>query len=83
MHTAVWAAQLVLALIFMSSGLAQLTTSRARMLASGQTGATAYPMPVVRLTAACELLAAVGLTVPPLAGIGEPLVGWLPSGSES
>ncbi|HEY7052950.1 MAG TPA: DoxX family protein [Mycobacterium sp.] len=80
MHTALWAAQIVLALIFLASGLAKLTMSHERMLASGQTGAAAYPMPVVRFTAACELLAAVGLIVPPLVGIAEPLVGWAAAG---
>jgi uncharacterized membrane protein YphA (DoxX/SURF4 family) len=80
MHTALWAAQIVLALIFLASGLAKLTMSHERMLASRQTGAAAYPMPVVRFTAACELLAAVGLIVPPLVGIAEPLVGWAAAG---
>ena len=76
MHTLVWVAQIALALIFLASGLAKMTMSRERMQATGQTGAAAYPLPVVRFTAACELLAAVGLIVPPLVGIAEPLVGW-------
>ncbi|MBO0884525.1 MAG: DoxX family protein [Mycobacterium sp.] len=76
MHALVWVAQISLALIFLASGFAKLTMSRERMLATGQTGAAAYPLPVVRFTAACELLAAVGLTLPPLVGIAEPLVGW-------
>jgi uncharacterized membrane protein YphA (DoxX/SURF4 family) len=50
--------------------------SRKRMLASGQIGAAAHPLPVVRFTAICELLAAIGLVVPPLVGIAEPLAGW-------
>ena len=76
MSTAVWAGQVVLALVFFASGLAKLTMSHERMVASGQTGAAAYPMPVVRFTAACELLAAVGLIAPTLTGIAEPLAGW-------
>lgn len=76
MHTAVWAAQIALALVFLASGLAKLTMSRETMLATGQTGAAAYPLPVVRFTAICELLAAVGLIAPPLIGVAEPLVGW-------
>ena len=72
----VWTAQISLALIFLASGLTKLTMSRERMLATGQTGAAAYPLPVVRFTATCELLAAVGLVVPPLVRIAEPLVGW-------
>jgi uncharacterized membrane protein YphA (DoxX/SURF4 family) len=76
MYTAVWAAQIGLAFIFLASGLAKLTMSRERMLATGQTGAVAFPLPVVRFTATCEVLAAVGLVVPPIVGIAEPLVGW-------
>ena len=76
MNTAVWVAQIVLALVFLASGLAKLTMSHEQMLASGQTGAAAYPMPIVRFTAACELLAAVGLIGPAVTGIAEPLVGW-------
>jgi uncharacterized membrane protein YphA (DoxX/SURF4 family) len=76
MNTTVWVAQIFLALAFLASGLAKLTMSHEQMLASGQTGAAAYPMPIVRFTAACEVLTAVGLTVPPLVGIAEPLVGW-------
>lgn len=76
MHPAVWAAQITLAIIFLASGLAKLTMSREAMLATGQTGAAAYPLPVVRFTAICELLAAIGLIAPPLVGVAEPVVGW-------
>jgi len=76
MYTAVWTIQIALAIVFFASGLAKLTMSRERMLATGQTGAAAFPLPVVRFTATCELLAAVGLILPPLVGIAEPLVGW-------
>ena len=76
MYTAVWTIQIALAIVFFASGLAKLTMSRERMLATGQTGAAAFPLPVVRFTATCELLAAVGLILPPLVGTAEPLVGW-------
>jgi uncharacterized membrane protein YphA (DoxX/SURF4 family) len=76
MNTALWVAQVFLALAFLASGLAKLTMSREQMVASGQTGAAAYPLPVVRFTAACEVGAAVGLIAPALTGIAEPLVGW-------
>ena len=76
MSTAVWTIQIALAIVFFASGLAKLTMSRERMQATGQTGAAAFPLPVVRFTATCELLAAVGLILPPLVGTAEPLVGW-------
>jgi uncharacterized membrane protein YqjE len=43
------------------------------MLATGQTGVAMFTTPVVRFTAAMELLAAVGLVAPGLAGVGAVL----------
>jgi uncharacterized membrane protein YphA (DoxX/SURF4 family) len=76
MITALWIAQIFLAALFLFSGALKSTMSRERMQATGQTGAAAYPLPVVRFTAVCELLAAVGLIVPPLVGIAPELAGW-------
>lgn len=73
MNTALWAAQLMLAAVFAASGAAKLTMTRERLLATGQTGVAMFPMQVVRFTAAMELLAAVGLVAPRLAGIGSVL----------
>lgn len=73
MNTALWAAQIALAAIFALSGTAKLTMSRERLLTTGQTGVAMFPMPVVRFTAAMELLAAVGLVAPRLTGIGTVL----------
>ena len=69
MNTALWIAQVVLAGIFALSGTAKLTMSRQRLLATGQTGIAMFPMPVVRFTAAAEILAAVGLIAPGLTGL--------------
>lgn len=73
MNTALWAAQLTLAAVFAASGAAKLTMARERLIATGQTGVAMFPMPVVRFTAAMELLAAVGLVAPGLTGIGTAL----------
>ena len=73
MNSALWAAQLTLAAVFAVSGTAKLTMPRERLLATGQTGVAMFPMPVVRFTAAMELLAAVGLVAPWLTGIGPVL----------
>jgi len=80
MNTAVWICQAILAALFMASGAAKISMSRDRLLATGQTGIAPFPMPVVRATAAAELLAAAGLFVPwasdvlpmvtPLAAVG-------------
>lgn len=68
MDILLWAAQLVLAAVFAASGTAKLTMARDRLLATGQTGIAMFPMPLVRFTAAAEVLAAVGLVAPWLSG---------------
>lgn len=73
MNIALWSAQLVLAAVFALSGTVKLTMPRERLLATGQTGIAVFPMPVVRFTAAMELLAVAGLIAPGLTGIGQVL----------
>jgi uncharacterized membrane protein YphA (DoxX/SURF4 family) len=70
---ALWTAQVLLAAVFAGSGVAKSTMSRERLLATGQTGAASFPMPLVRFTAAMELLAAVGLILPWTTGIAHVL----------
>jgi uncharacterized membrane protein YphA (DoxX/SURF4 family) len=76
MNMALWICQVLLAVVFLVSGIAKSTMSREQLLASGQTGAAAFPLPVTRFTAICELLAVVGLIVPPLLDIAPSLAGW-------
>ncbi len=73
MNAALWTAQIALAGIFALSGTAKLTMSRQRLLDTGQTGIAVFPMPVVRFTAAMELLAVIGLIAPRLAGVAPAL----------
>jgi uncharacterized membrane protein YphA (DoxX/SURF4 family) len=73
MDLALWIAQILLAAVFLGSGVAKSTMSRDRMLATGQTGIAVYPMPVVRFTAVAELLAAIGLILPAATGVAEVL----------
>ena len=61
MNTFLWILQGRLAVVFLGSGIAKSTMSRERLIATGQTGIALFPMPVVRVTAASELLAAAGL----------------------
>ncbi|WIX97661.1 DoxX family protein [Amycolatopsis mongoliensis] len=76
MNIALWVGQVLLAAIFALSGALKSTMSRQRMLETGQTGAAAYPLPVVRFTAICELFAVVGLILPVLLGVAPVLTGW-------
>lgn len=80
MDIALWTAQAALALLFALSGVLKSAMSRERLLETGQTGVAAYPMPVVRFTAICELLAAAGLILPRLTGIAPVLTGWAAAG---
>src|SRR5258705_6269045 len=73
MNLTLWIFQAVLAVIFVGSGIAKTTMSRERLLATGQTGIALFPMPVVRLTAAAELLAVAGLLLPWATGIARVL----------
>lgn len=80
MNIALWSASILLAGIFLGSGVAKSVLGRERLLASGQTGIAPFPMPLVRVVAVLEIVGAVGLIVPwafetahvltPLAAVG-------------
>jgi hypothetical protein len=73
MNLTLWIFQVILAVVFAGSGVAKATMSRERLVATGQTGVAVFPMPVVRLTAAAELLAVAGLLLPWATGIARVL----------
>jgi hypothetical protein len=68
MNAALWAGQIVLAVVFTFSGALKLVMSKERMLATGQTGVRDYSLPAIRMIAACELAGAAGLILPELIG---------------
>lgn len=69
MNALLWILQGLLAAIFTVSGLAKISQPKARLIASGQTGVTPFPLPVIRVTAFCELLGAIGILLPRLVGV--------------
>ncbi|MGH3848395.1 MAG: DoxX family protein [Pseudonocardiaceae bacterium] len=71
MNTLLWTLQVLLAVIFAASGTAKISWPKDRLVATGQTGVAPFPLPVVRVTALCELLGAVGILVPRLVGVAE------------
>ena len=73
MVAALWITSGVLAAVFLGSGAAKLVMSKEGLLASGQSGVAPFPLPVIRLTAAAELLAAVGLILPVALGVATVL----------
>lgn len=71
MNAVLWTIQGVLAVVFAASGAAKSIMSKERMIASGQTGVAPFPLPVVRVVAACELLGAGGLILPGVVGVAS------------
>lgn len=69
MNALLWTLQGVLAAIFAASGLAKISQPKDCLIASGQTSVAPFPLPVIRVTAFCELLGAVGILVPRLVGV--------------
>jgi len=71
MNALLWTLQGSLAAIFTTSGLAKISQPKERLIASGQTGVAPFPLPLIRITAFCELLGAFGILVPRMVGIAE------------
>lgn len=68
-----WILQIVLAGIFLTSGIFKSTHSKKKLISIGQTGVGPLPMPLVRFGAVCELFGAVGILLPWLTGIAPVL----------
>jgi uncharacterized membrane protein YphA (DoxX/SURF4 family) len=73
MNLTLWIAQGLLAAIFLFSGSLKIGMAKERMIATGQTGVAPFPVPLIRVTAASELLAVLGLLLPLLTGIAPVL----------
>jgi uncharacterized membrane protein YphA (DoxX/SURF4 family) len=71
MNALLWTLHGSLAAIFTASGLAKISQPKDRLVASGQTGVAPFPVPVIRITAFCELLGAIGILAPRLVGVAE------------
>jgi hypothetical protein len=80
MNIALWASTVLVSLVFVFSGVVKSLLPRERLIASGQTGISPFPMPLVRVVAVCELVGVFGLFGPwlshdarvltPLAAVG-------------
>ncbi|WP_199433384.1 DoxX family protein [Qaidamihabitans albus] len=80
MNVALWICQGILATFCAISGSTKSTMSKERMLATGQTGVREFPLPVIRIVAAAELLAVPGLVLPWWTGIAPVLTPLAASG---
>ena len=68
MNALLWTLQASLAAVFTASGLAKISQPKERLIASGQTGVAPFPLPVIRVTAFCDLLGAIGILLPSMVG---------------
>lgn len=73
MDVSLWIAQVLLAAVFVWSGVVKGTWSKERLIASGQTGVVVLAEPLLRFTAASELAGAIGLIIPEATGIAPTL----------
>ncbi|SEL14245.1 DoxX family protein [Streptacidiphilus jiangxiensis] len=73
MNVALWIVQGLLAAVFLFSGATKATRSKEKLIASGQTGVAPFPLPVIRVVAVLEVLAAVGLVLPQATGTAQVL----------
>jgi uncharacterized membrane protein YphA (DoxX/SURF4 family) len=64
MNIALWSAQIVLAVVFLSSGAVKSLGSKEWLVSSGQTGVAHFSAPFIRFIAASEILGAAGLILP-------------------
>jgi uncharacterized membrane protein YphA (DoxX/SURF4 family) len=69
MNVALWCAQILLAVVFTTSGTMKSILPKDDLVARGQTGVQFFPTPAIRLIAASELLGVLGLILPQLTGI--------------
>ena len=73
MNIALWVLQGILAATFLWYGTLKSTQSKERMIATGQTGVAPFPLPIIRIVAASEFLAGLGVVLPWLTGIAPVL----------
>ncbi|HMH23614.1 MAG TPA: DoxX family protein [Puia sp.] len=84
MNTALWIAQILLAITFLYSGINKSIFSEKQLIARGQTGVVNLPMPFIKLIGISEMLGAAGLILPwalniapvltPVAAIGTGII---------
>jgi uncharacterized membrane protein YphA (DoxX/SURF4 family) len=72
-NAALWTVQILLAAVFLASGVMKVSQPKDRLIASGQTGVAPFPAAVVKLTASAEIAAAAGLILPQATGIAPVL----------
>jgi hypothetical protein len=80
MNIALWSAQILLAVVFTTSGVMKSLLAKDDLVARGQTGVQFFPTWAIRLIAASELLAVLGLILPRLTGVAVILTAFAAAG---
>lgn len=71
MNVVLWVLAGLLAAMFAMTGVMKLLRSKEQLVASGLGWAEDFSLGTIRFIGAAELLAAIGLILPPLVGVGE------------
>jgi uncharacterized membrane protein YphA (DoxX/SURF4 family) len=66
MNTILWIGQIILAFVFLGSGIAKSTFSRKKFIETKQTGVIDLPLPVTRFIGISEIIGVAGLILPGL-----------------
>src|SRR6478672_3109669 len=74
MNVVLWIIASVLALAFLAAGGMKLARSKEQLAASGQGWVEDFPSGAVKVIGALEVLAAIGLVLPPLVDVATVLV---------
>ena len=73
MNVVLWIVAILLAAAFAFAGFAKLTQPKEALVGKGMAWAEDFSPGVIKLIGAMELLAAIGLVLPPLVGVAEVL----------
>jgi uncharacterized membrane protein YphA (DoxX/SURF4 family) len=80
MNIALWCAQILLAIVFTTSGVMKSLLPKDDLVARGQTGVQFFPAWAIRLIAASELLGVLGLVLPRSTGVAPILTAYAAAG---
>ncbi|MEU1854193.1 DoxX family protein [Streptomyces sp. NPDC019990] len=73
MNIVLWVLQIALAAVFLGAGLPKIAKPKEELVAPMGEWVNSFPAPGVKLLGLVEVLGAVGLVVPPLAGVAPVL----------
>jgi len=69
MNSILWASQILLALVFLYSGINKSILSEQQLIARGQTGVVGYSTAAIRFIGIAEILGSIGIIAPWWTGI--------------